>query len=49
MSVASKVKICEDFSHGIRTRTFVSILAGSFVAPVERDLALGPVPQGVEG
>jgi sulfite reductase (ferredoxin) len=26
-----------------------SILAGSFVAPVERDLALGPVPQGVEG
>jgi sulfite reductase (ferredoxin) len=26
-----------------------SILAGSFVAPAERDLALGPVPQGVEG
>ncbi len=26
-----------------------SILAGSFVVPVERDLALGPVPQGVEG
>jgi sulfite reductase (ferredoxin) len=26
-----------------------SILAGSFVAPVERDLALGPVPQGVQG
>ncbi|HTT33207.1 MAG TPA: nitrite reductase [Methylomirabilota bacterium] len=26
-----------------------SILAGSFVPPVERDLALGPVPQGVEG
>ena len=26
-----------------------SILAGSFVAPVERDLALGTVPQGVEG
>jgi len=26
-----------------------SILAGSFVAPVERELALGPVPQGVEG
>jgi sulfite reductase (ferredoxin) len=26
-----------------------SILAGSFVTPVERDLALGPVPQGVEG
>lgn len=26
-----------------------SILAGSFVAPVERDLALGAVPQGVEG
>lgn len=26
-----------------------SILAGSFVEPVERDLALGPVPQGVEG
>jgi len=26
-----------------------SILAGSYVAPVERDLALGPVPQGVEG
>lgn len=26
-----------------------AILAGSFVAPVERDLALGPVPQGVEG
>jgi sulfite reductase (ferredoxin) len=26
-----------------------SILAGSFVASVERDLALGPVPQGVEG
>ncbi|HXE36501.1 MAG TPA: nitrite reductase [Verrucomicrobiae bacterium] len=25
-----------------------SILAGSFVTPVERDLALGPVPQGVE-
>ncbi|MGC2229879.1 MAG: hypothetical protein WBA09_00085 [Candidatus Acidiferrum sp.] len=25
------------------------ILAGSLVAPVERDLALGPVPQGVEG
>ena len=24
-------------------------LAGSYVAPVERDLALGPVPQGVEG
>ncbi len=26
-----------------------SMLAGSYVAPVERDLALGPVPQGVEG
>jgi sulfite reductase (ferredoxin) len=26
-----------------------AILAGSFVLPVERDLALGPVPQGVEG
>jgi len=26
-----------------------SILAGSFVQPVERDLALGAVPQGVEG
>lgn len=26
-----------------------SILAGSFVLPVERDLELGPVPQGVEG
>jgi sulfite reductase (ferredoxin) len=26
-----------------------AILAGSFVASVERDLALGPVPQGVEG
>jgi sulfite reductase (ferredoxin) len=26
-----------------------SILAGSFVTSVERDLALGPVPQGVEG
>jgi sulfite reductase (ferredoxin) len=26
-----------------------SILAGSSVQPVERDLALGPVPQGVEG
>jgi sulfite reductase (ferredoxin) len=26
-----------------------SILAGSLVASVERDLALGPVPQGVEG
>jgi sulfite reductase (ferredoxin) len=26
-----------------------AILAGSYVAPVERDLALGPVPQGVEG
>ena len=26
-----------------------SVLAGSFVSPVERDLALGPVPQGVEG
>jgi sulfite reductase (ferredoxin) len=26
-----------------------AILAGSFVAPVDRDLALGPVPQGVEG
>jgi sulfite reductase (ferredoxin) len=26
-----------------------SILAGSYVSPVERDLALGPVPQGVEG
>jgi sulfite reductase (ferredoxin) len=26
-----------------------AILAGSFVAPVERDLALGPVPTGVEG
>jgi sulfite reductase (ferredoxin) len=26
-----------------------SILAGSFVPSVERDLALGPVPQGVEG
>jgi hypothetical protein len=25
------------------------ILAGTFVAPVERDMALGPVPQGVEG
>ena len=25
-----------------------SVLAGSFVSPVERDLALGPVPQGVE-
>jgi sulfite reductase (ferredoxin) len=26
-----------------------AILAGNFVLPVERDLALGPVPQGVEG
>jgi sulfite reductase (ferredoxin) len=26
-----------------------SILAGIYIAPVERDLALGPVPQGVEG
>jgi len=26
-----------------------AILAGSFVAPVERDLAVGAVPQGVEG
>ena len=26
-----------------------AILAGSFVEPVERDMALGPVPQGVEG
>jgi sulfite reductase (ferredoxin) len=26
-----------------------SILAGTSIAPVERDLALGPVPQGVEG
>jgi sulfite reductase (ferredoxin) len=26
-----------------------AILAGSYVAPVERDLTLGPVPQGVEG
>jgi sulfite reductase (ferredoxin) len=26
-----------------------AILAGSYVTPVERDLALGPVPQGVEG
>ncbi|HEY6386840.1 MAG TPA: hypothetical protein VIX91_14270 [Candidatus Acidoferrum sp.] len=26
-----------------------AILAGSFVLPVERDLALGPVPQGVKG
>jgi sulfite reductase (ferredoxin) len=26
-----------------------AILAGSFVAAVERDVALGPVPQGVEG
>ena len=26
-----------------------AILAGSFILPVERDLALGPVPQGVEG
>jgi sulfite reductase (ferredoxin) len=26
-----------------------SILAGTFVPAVERDLALGPVPQGVEG
>ena len=26
-----------------------AILAGSYVEPVERDLALGPVPQGVEG
>ncbi len=26
-----------------------SILAGSYITPVERDLALGPVPQGVEG
>ncbi|MGC1620329.1 MAG: nitrite/sulfite reductase [Candidatus Acidiferrum sp.] len=26
-----------------------SFLAGSYVAPVERDLALGPVPQRVEG
>ena len=26
-----------------------SILAGSYIAAVERDLALGPVPQGVEG
>ena len=26
-----------------------SILAGNFVVPVERDLALGQVPQGVEG
>jgi sulfite reductase (ferredoxin) len=26
-----------------------AILAGSLVVPVERDLAVGPVPQGVEG
>jgi len=26
-----------------------SFLAGSYLAPVERDLALGPVPQGLEG
>jgi sulfite reductase (ferredoxin) len=26
-----------------------AILAGSFVAPVERDVAVGAVPQGVEG
>ena len=26
-----------------------TILAGSYAAPVERDLELGPVPQGVEG
>jgi sulfite reductase (ferredoxin) len=26
-----------------------AILAGNYVEPVERDLALGPVPQGVEG
>ena len=26
-----------------------SVLAGDYVEPVERDLALGPVPQGVEG
>ncbi|MGB6884794.1 MAG: nitrite/sulfite reductase [Candidatus Acidiferrum sp.] len=26
-----------------------AILAGNYVSPVERDLALGPVPQGVEG
>ncbi|HKN74177.1 MAG TPA: hypothetical protein VJW94_03285 [Candidatus Acidoferrum sp.] len=26
-----------------------SILAGSYIAPVERDLAIGRVPQGVEG
>jgi hypothetical protein len=26
-----------------------SILAGSFVPPVERDVAAGAVPQGVEG
>ncbi len=26
-----------------------AILAGSYIAPVDRDLALGPVPQGVEG
>ncbi len=26
-----------------------AILAGDYVEPVERDLALGPVPQGVEG
>jgi sulfite reductase (ferredoxin) len=25
------------------------ILAGSYITPVDRDLALGPVPQGVEG
>jgi sulfite reductase (ferredoxin) len=26
-----------------------ALLAGSFIAPVERDLALGAIPQGVEG
>jgi len=26
-----------------------ALLAGSLVGPVERDLALGPVPHGVEG
>jgi sulfite reductase (ferredoxin) len=26
-----------------------AILAGSFIVPVQRDLAVGPVPQGVEG
>jgi sulfite reductase (ferredoxin) len=44
--------------HGENLRHFLArhsneeiraVLAGSFVAPVERDLALGPVPQGVEG